>query len=114
MKSVVFLSALFILLSASLFALKDSATLTITPNPFETVTKITCSVEANTEISLVILDGKDNLLKVIYTGKTLSDNDIFTWDGTNEEGIRLAEGKYVCELRFESKYTSIKKFLILK
>jgi len=120
MKTKLTLIALALLFSIALFSIIESNEIlttndfTISPNPFKTTTTITVQLTQSEDMVLQILDNTNKVVKVIYSGTMETGLTSYTWDGTDDNGIRLQKGKYDCELVSVARYTSIKKIIILK
>ncbi len=108
--------AMFLLLVAfGLFAqVKDKCDLQINPNPMKEYTVISFILEENQNVNLVITDSKGIVLKSLQNGILTKGKHAFNWDGTDYSNTRLPEGKYTVELNTDSKFTSVKKIIILK
>lgn len=88
--------------------------MTISPNPFKVETTITVISGETINGTINILDLNDVQLVSIYDGKIDQGVNYFEWDGTNSEGIRLPNGRYYIQYIGGTRYTSIKKIIILK
>lgn len=116
LKKVIILVVL-LTVTMGLFAaskIKDNNDMVISPNPMKDYTEIICSFDNSAYASLVITDLKGVVLKTIFTGQLEKGKHAFTWDGTDYRNIRLQEGTYVVELSYGTRFTSLKKFVILK
>ncbi len=88
--------------------------LTANPNPFKDYTVITVYSEYDFRGSLEIKDRDQNTVNYLYSGTFKQGDNQITWDGTNESGLPLEPGEYICELILGSRYTSRTIILILK
>ncbi len=88
--------------------------LNISPNPFEFETTITVYSERPSFILVMINNDQNELVKTIYCGDLSAGHHQFGWNGSNDEGEQLPSGKYTCEVTDQSKFTSVKKIIILK
>lgn len=86
----------------------------VTPNPMKDYTEIICALPSSSSISLVITDEKGIVVKSLFTGQLEKGKHSFSWDGTDYRNMRLPEGTYIAELSGNSKFTSIKRFILLK
>ncbi|MFO7615887.1 MAG: FlgD immunoglobulin-like domain containing protein [Bacteroidales bacterium] len=69
------------------------------PNPFagETTIRVTLDKESRLELSLYSLDGRKVRI-LIPTGTFPPGDHSFTWNGSDEQGNRLANGLYLLRL----------------
>ncbi len=88
--------------------------LSISPNPFEFETTITVAVQHTTYTNLVIYDSNNQIVKHIYGGLLSDGYHQFSWCGKDDAGNDLPTGRYTCEVSNQAKFTSVKKFIILK
>lgn len=117
MKKVLITLFIMTIVCLSLFAVKsenENLNLDVTPVEFDTSTTITVRSLDNTDVNLFVLDTRGVIVKVIYQGSVRAGETVFTWDGSDYKGSRLPNGKYTVELAPVSKYTSLKKIIILK
>ncbi len=88
--------------------------LDISPNPFSTETVITVNVSHSIAAEIVISDCQGTVVRHIYAGLLSAGYHQFVWEGKNDAGEILPSGKYSCDIAGKSKFTSVKKFVILK
>ncbi|MCD4828294.1 MAG: T9SS type A sorting domain-containing protein [Candidatus Cloacimonetes bacterium] len=112
-KTMIFVIALMLVSVCAFAANRGEATFTISPNPVDEVTTITVFLPANTTISLTVEDNRGTILHTLYTGALSAGVHNFEWDGTTEDGERLAPGPYTVDLQDE-RFTSVKRIIILK
>jgi flagellar hook assembly protein FlgD len=93
---------------------KDKMDLQANPNPMKEYTEITFTLDSAQSVNLVITDSKGIVLRTIFNGELQKGKHGFGWDGSDYTNTRLPEGKYIIELNTESKFTSVKKIIILK
>ncbi len=99
----------------ALFAKSEKALeLNVNPNPMKEVTTISFDLSESQHVNLVITDTKGIVLKTIYSDLLAKGYHQFNWDGTDYSNSRLPEGKYIVELSYGAKFTSVKKIIILK
>ena len=83
------------------------------PNPFNEQTTISVVLPCDSHVRLIVKDEKEHVLHTIFVGQMSAGIHSFIWDGTTEEGERLASGRYVLELE-QQRLTSVKRIIILK
>ncbi|MCB5260975.1 MAG: hypothetical protein PHY41_05665 [Candidatus Cloacimonetes bacterium] len=116
MKSKVFIIiGIMLLLSVALLAkeLDELYRFDISPNPMKDKCEIALAYNGVTDISIVIISEKGDIVKTVYSG-ILDKTGFYSWDRTDTNGNLAQAGTYVVEVRFHSRYTSTKKTLILK
>lgn len=110
----VFLVLIITLGFASKIQIQNNSDLTIVPNPFKYTTTITVNSEVKTSGTLKISTLQNIEILTLYQGNFNVGENIFTWDGTDNDGLRLPSGKYFIEFSTNNRYTSIKKIIMLK
>ena len=93
---------------------QERTSLTISPNPFRIQTTITVNVASQVFGTIKILALNNSELITIHEGKFTEGINQFIWDGKDSDGIRLPAGKYHIEFNAGTRYTSIKKIIMLK
>jgi photosystem II stability/assembly factor-like uncharacterized protein len=73
----------------------------IFPNPFRSQTIINYRVARPADISVQILDVHGREIAVLKDGLHDAGSHTVRWDGTDESGIRLSSGIYLCRLSSE-------------
>lgn len=69
------------------------------PNPFSVSTNIAVNVEITGYYSLNIYDVNGNLVKSLFNGKiNKAGVTPFTWDGTDNSGVKVGSGMYIYRL----------------
>jgi hypothetical protein len=72
-----------------------------TPNPFALSTRIEYAVltgAADLPTSLGMYDAGGRLVRTLLTGVSPAGRHVVTWDGTDQSGVRVARGIYLCRL----------------
>lgn len=93
----------------------DEPSLVANPNPFDVETTITFYTPFDANINLTVTDPESNsVVRILHNGWTEKGLYVYTWDGTSDAGDTLEPGNYELELFTGSKFTSIKKIIILK
>lgn len=68
------------------------------PNPFNPETRIPYALRKALPISLVVFDVLGREVKVLEHGIVQPGIYEKTWDGTNKQGVSVANGIYICRL----------------
>ena len=64
------------------------------PNPFSAGTTIAFDLIEAADVSLVIYDLNGNYVKTLLKNYSIEGNYSLYWDGTNDNGSRVASGMY--------------------
>ena len=83
------------------------------PNPFNPVTTIDYQIKKTTYVELFIYTPLGKKIKTLVNTYRNSGNYSVTWDGTNDEGIKLSSGVYICQLK-AGNFVQTKEILLLK
>jgi flagellar hook assembly protein FlgD len=88
--------------------------ISINPNPMEknTVITLTFAQKSNVEIVIETLDG--TVVKTFYVGQVRAGNYEYYWSRYNDSGEYVPEGVYYVTIKYQQRYTSTKKTIILK
>lgn len=81
---------------------KDQIKLSVYPNPIQTSTLITFTLEKSTELNIGIYDLKGNLVKVLSNSFFVSGENKLVWDATDTSGNILANGQYFIKITGEN------------
>jgi len=92
------------------------------PNPFvlsgnnrQTGTTISYSLPNNDQVELKIYNTKGQMVKTLENGAKPAGFHEVTWNGTDKYNKTVATGVYFYKLKTkDSKFSSVKKILILK
>jgi len=77
----------------------DQLTLTQNyPNPFNPTTTIEFTLDKKSDVSLNVYNLKGELVKNLYSGKSLTGGYLIEWDGTNNFNHNVASGIYIYTL----------------
>ena len=76
-------------------------------------TTISLAMENESNITLTIEDASGEIIRTIFSGM-VGKNASFMWERDNDGGSYVDAGTYTVVLRYNSRYTSTKKTLILK
>jgi len=82
-------------------------------NPFNGETTILFESPVKEEIEVIVFNVLGQKVKIIYHGQSVVGTNTFHWEGTNEQGIRVATGVYFAHLKTPQTVRSI-KMLYLK
>lgn len=85
------------------------------PNPFNPYTIISFSIPfdlSNNFAEIIIYNIRGEKIKALLNDNLPSGNYLIRWDGTNDKGINVPSGIYICNLRVGNKNASIKMTLI--
>jgi hypothetical protein len=109
------LMAMLMLIATAGYAYKGSPieSFDITPNPMfkECVISLAVSVPLNINVQIQSCDGK--VICDLYEG--FVGKDIYlNWERTDNYGNYVPDGEYFVVVNFSTRYTSLKKTLILK
>jgi hypothetical protein len=83
------------------------------PNPFNPTTTIRFSLPSEQHVKLHIFDVTGALVKAILDEPLAAGNMEVTWDGTNDDGQKVASGMYLYRMQAGT-YSSIKKMIMMK
>lgn len=72
--------------------------LTPAPNPTHGQTEFRFSLPADSNATLELFDLRGRRVREVYSGKTSTDDTVAVWDGTDERGLRVAQGIYMARL----------------
>ncbi|MCK4549996.1 MAG: T9SS type A sorting domain-containing protein, partial [Candidatus Krumholzibacteria bacterium] len=84
-----------------------------TPNPFNPVTTIKFTVPEDSDVNLSVYDVAGRRVKTLVKGHHKADFYRVTWDGTNNNGSRVASGVYFYRL-MAGKNVMSKKMVLLR
>jgi hypothetical protein len=90
------------------FSLSENA-----PNPFKSQTIIRYSLPKESKVSLLIYDVSGKLVKVLVNGPKKPGVYNLIWNGTDDQGKKVAQGVYFYALRTDNQRFQ-KKMLMLK
>ena len=83
------------------------------PNPFNPETTISYQVPVGTDIKLTIYNIAGEEVKVLVDDYKTTGHYQVIWDGSNEGGLKVANGIYIYELHTNN-FTQIKKMILIK
>ena len=82
------------------------------PNPFDQRTVINYQLPKPGQVSLKVYNSAGQMVKVLNDGYRMTGEHTVTWDGRNDQSIRVAEGIYFCRLEAGGKVMISKMMLI--
>ncbi len=83
------------------------------PNPFNPTTSITYSLTKSANIELAVFNLQGQRIKTLMSGMQAAGDYEVTWDGTNENGMKVASGIYIYQLITGNQRT-VKKMTLMK
>ncbi len=83
------------------------------PNPFNNTTTIIFTVPQAIQAELVIYDVAGQKIKTLFSGKTVSGNNRYRWNGKTEQGKEAASGLYFYRLK-TNRGSIVKKLILIK
>lgn len=83
------------------------------PNPFNNSTTIRFDSPVPLSGAVTIFNILGQKIKTLYTGSFRAGQNTFSWDGTNESGLRVSTGVYFYSLR-TSVFFDVKKMMLLR
>lgn len=83
------------------------------PNPFNPTTTIRFALPEDATVSLRIYNIHGQLVRTLANGSFSAGSHNFTWDGTDENGLKVVSGMYFYQLQSRD-YQEVKKMLMLK
>lgn len=114
--SIIWLSALMLLLVASLSAFihnKVLGDIRIYPNPMDKYCDISITFFQPVPTEVTIQNKSGEIVKTLYSGQSMELLQ-FTWDRVCDNGSIAPKGVYAVTVSCQGRYTSTKKTLILK
>ncbi|MBI5473274.1 MAG: T9SS type A sorting domain-containing protein [Ignavibacteriae bacterium] len=83
------------------------------PNPFNPTTNIRFSLPSDQHVTLQVFDITGALVKTVLDETLRSGNAEATWNGTNNDGARVASGMYLYRVKAGS-FVMTKKMIMMK
>lgn len=81
------------------------------PNPFNATTRIVFELRTQKEVSLIIYDIQGRKIRSLLTKNMQPGQHSILWDGKDSAGHSVSSGLYICKLKTDSYYRSIKMLL---
>jgi len=82
------------------------------PNPFNPHTTIVFSLPEAGSADVAIYNTRGQLVKSFASQNYTAGEHRVEWDGTDNKGIQVSSGSYVCKIG--GRYTAVKKMILLK
>lgn len=82
------------------------------PNPFNPETRITYHLAGKTDLSIEVFDLLGRFVKTLFHGNQVPGSYHINWNGTNENGFKVASGYYVIRMQTENSIQNKKVMLI--
>jgi flagellar hook assembly protein FlgD len=82
------------------------------PNPFNPSTRITFSLPKSGKATLAIYSATGQLIRTLISDTLTSGTHNLIWDATNDDGVRVASGVYLCRLEFGGLVSQVKLVLM--
>jgi len=89
-------------------------TIKVFPNPFSELTTIKLDVNLPGDIEITISDIKGLDIKQLASKHVLKGLFSFTWDGTNNNGIKVNTGIYIVTILFNKSFLSCYKVIFIQ
>lgn len=83
------------------------------PNPFNPSTTIDFALPQAGEVSLAVFNSNGQLVKRLVAGRMPAGRHSMVWDGTNDQGERVATGMYLYVMQ-AGKFTAQRKLVLAK
>ncbi|MBL7999552.1 MAG: T9SS type A sorting domain-containing protein [Candidatus Kapabacteria bacterium] len=83
-----------------------------TPNPFSTTTTIPYTVTAKSNVRLEVVDVLGNVVRTLVNTTVDNGTHSATWDGTDANGMSVANGSYVCRMIIGDRMETVKMSLV--
>ena len=115
MKKILFVIAMGLLMLTMLSAkeMKDYTEIVIDPNPMDNFTNITVSFSSPVEVQISIETGSGKVIKTLYSGMIKNYLRI-GWDRIGDNGTYTPSGEYYLIVRYNQRFTSVKRTMILR
>jgi hypothetical protein len=83
------------------------------PNPFNPTTTISFALPQASEVSLAIFNTNGQLVRKLDAGQMNAGRHSFTWDATDDRGLRVASGVYLYVIK-AGEFTAQRKLVLMK
>lgn len=83
------------------------------PNPFNPTTLIRYALPTQSKVELVIYNMLGQKVKTLVRGRQEAKVHQIRWDGTNDNGVKVASGIYLYHLKADN-FVSTKKMILMK
>ena len=82
------------------------------PNPFNANTLINFFLPYTTEIEVLVLNVRGQLVKTLYKGGEENGYHSVVWNGTDQKGLPVSSGIYLITLRSDAELKSVQVILL--
>ncbi len=83
------------------------------PNPFNPSTTIEFNITQNDHVELIVYNLMGQKIKTLVDEKRNGGKYQVTWDGNNNDGIKVASGVYICRLKVGD-FKAFRKMILIK
>ncbi len=83
------------------------------PNPFNPTTHIRYQIPEGSQVSLTIYNMLGQKVRTLVNGQQAAGVYDIVWDGTNDNGVKLASGVYIYRMT-AGNFTQIRKLVLMK
>lgn len=83
------------------------------PNPFNPVTTITYHIPSQEHVKLIVFDLHGRIIRRLVNSVQEAGQHHFVWDATDDSGLRVSSGLYICKLTTGS-FVSHAKLILTK
>jgi hypothetical protein len=84
------------------------------PNPFNPTTTIKYALKADSDVELVIYNMLGQKVKTLVSTRQTAGYKTIQWDGTNDNGTRVASGIYIYRIKAGNEFVKARKMLFMK
>lgn len=88
--------------------------LTVSPNPFNPRTTLTCRLAANAEVALTVYDPHGRRIRTLWRGARTAGEHAWTWDGRDETGRPCPTGVYLARLVIAGHQAAMHKLSLVR
>ncbi|UCD37814.1 MAG: T9SS type A sorting domain-containing protein [Fidelibacterota bacterium] len=82
------------------------------PNPFSTVTRIEYTIPQYSDVVITVYDAMGRKVRILLAESQFRGRHIAEWDGRDAQGVRVASGPYVAEIRAGSNIAYLKLLVV--
>ena len=84
------------------------------PNPFNSNTTIDYQLDISSNVKIEIYNIEGQLIKLLISDYKPSGYYSLTWDGTNDNGIKVPSGTYIYRIKTDGGFVKEKKMVYIK
>jgi len=82
------------------------------PNPFSTLTRIEYTIPQYSDVVITVYDAMGRKVKILLAESQFRGRHLAEWDGRDSQGVRVASGPYVAEIRAGSNIAYLKLLVV--